>query len=312
MSYELTLVGVDMLKKTYLFITVFLVCILCVNVFTGAWAGVDYNENAIDDDNIENESENSGIEPKFIQADPSGYPPENVYYLYTRGLYTAVNDLRGVPIWTDGSDIKQGRLELVNGKIYSFVYPRLYQKPAKLLTNPEFIGKPFISLVLNTLDSPDKTFVVTLGIDTNNDYNPHEPTTLEHRCEFPPYVTVINRLITPLSEEYYEAFGNWVGGEPPTPITEGRIILEITMTSPNGEPALLYCGFNYKCSWFTLKYMHYDLNPIAKITNATKNQGFPPSNLIYAGIRLKFDGSDSYDPNDDLNGNNRFDVMETD
>jgi hypothetical protein len=308
------MVGVVMIKKTYLIITVFLAFILCVNVFAGAWAGVDNseNENVIINENDETESEDSVIEPKFIQADPSKYPPENVYYPYAYGLYNSENDLRGVPTWFPGNMVNLGKIELVNGAVYSFSYPGRWQRAAKLLSNPEISGRPFISLVINTLDSPDKTFVATFGIDTNNNYDPRNPTTLEHRCEFPPYVTVLNRLVTPLSEEYYETYGTWQGGEPPATITNGRLILEVTMTSPNGAPALLYCGFNYKSSWIACKYMHKDLNPIAKINYTSKDQGFPPAESIYAGTRMKFDGSDSYDPNDDLNGNNKIDGYETD
>jgi hypothetical protein len=315
MSYDLTMVGVVMVRKTYFILTVFLICILCINVFSGAWAivdNVDNGENANNNDDLENDPEDSEVEPKFIQADPSKYPPENVYYPYAYGLHKSENDLRGVPTWFPGSMVNLGKTELVNGRIYSFVYPGLWQRAAKLLSNPEFTGRPFISLVINTLDTPDKTFVATLGIDTNNDYDPHEPNTLEHRCEFPAYVTVLNRLVTPLSEEYYEAYGAWEGGEPPDTITSGRIILEVIMTSPNGEPALMYCGFNYKTSWLACKYMHNDRVPVAEINYTTKNQGFPPAQSIYAGTRIKFDGSDSYDPNDDLNGNRKIDGYETD
>jgi PKD repeat protein len=167
-------------------------------------------------------------------------------------------------------------------------------------------------MVVNSLENPSKTFVVTLGIDTNDNYDPQVPTSLEHRCEFPPYQTTGDLSDGTMEEELYEATGTWQGGRPPSVIQKGKIILEITMTSPNGNNGIIYCGFNFKNSWLACPYMHTDLVPRAIINETYRNQGFPPDPKIMVGDRVLFDAADSYDPNDDLNGNKKIDPYEID
>ena len=112
-----------------------------------------------------------------------------------------------------------------------------------------------------------------------------------------------------MEEELYEAYGTWEGAPPPTVITNARVVFEITMTSPNGNPALLYCGFDHKVSWFAIRYMHTELLPHANIVEESKNQGFIElgKDRILAGERVFFDASASFDPLDDLNRNEKID-----
>jgi PKD repeat protein len=246
------------------------------------------------------------------QTSPKIYDPSNTYYLVNPTVRSTVQYSKGVPFRSDGADPDLYHLPMVNGRIYSFPWPPITQKPAKLRLNETFTGQPFISLVVNSKEDASKTFVVTLGIDTNNKYDPHIPTSLEHRCEFQPYQTSGDMVDGTMEEEVYEAFGTWQGGLPPSVIERGRVILEVTMTSPNGMEAILYCGFNYKNSWFACPYMHTDLVPRARINDTYRMQGFSEENKIYVGDRVVFDGGDSFDPNDDLNGNEKIDSFETD
>jgi hypothetical protein len=262
-------------------------------------------------ENSENEKNTNTIS-NFYQPSYDLYPAENVYFLTSYSTFSTLKDLRGVPSITDGSDPNLNKCAMVNGRTYSFVYPYHNERSTKLVYNPEFSGEPFISLVINTLDDPGKTFVASLGIDTNDNYDPRKPETLEHRCSFGTYETTIDRFISPLEEEYYNAFGTWDGNDPPKVITKARLVLEVTMTSPNGEPAILYCGFNFKSSWLAIPYMHNDLDPKAKINESSCNQGIPPKDSLFTGDRVYFDGSDSYDANDDFNGNERIDGFEID
>ncbi len=246
------------------------------------------------------------------QTSPKIYEASNVYYLVNPTIRSTVQYSKGVPFKSDGTDPDLYHLPMVNGRIYSFPWPPESQRAAKLRLNETFTGQPFISLVVNSKEESSKTFVVTLGIDTNNQYDPHIPTSLEHRCDFQPYQTTGDMVDGTMEEEVYEAYGTWQGGLPPSVIEKGRVILEVTMTSPNGDEAILYCGFNYKNSWFACPYMHTDLVPRARINDTYRMQGFSEDHKIYVGDRVVFDGGDSFDPNDDLNGNEKIDSFETD
>jgi PKD repeat protein len=290
------------MKKLFIFmIGIFVV----INIVLGSIAGLTSVASSDEDTDTSRAA-------RIEQKSPDEYDPSNVYYLCSPTTRTTVHFLKGVPFISDGSDADLNKVDMVNGKIYPFSWPAMGQKAAKLKINESFTGQPFISLVINSLEDASKTIVVTLGIDTNNKYDEHIPTSLEHRCEFPPYQTTGDLSDGTMEEELYEAYGTWQGGRPPSVIEKGRVILEVTMTSPNGNPAVLYCGFNFKSSWIAAPYMHTDLVPKAKINETYRDQGFPPDDKIMVGDRIMFDGSDSFDPNDDLNGNEKIDAYEID
>ena len=233
------------------------------------------------------------------QKTPDSYNPGNVYYLCSPTITSNIKFLKGVPLVSDGSNPNLNLAELINGAITPFPYPAAGQRAAKLKLNTSFAGQPFISLIINSLTSASKTIVVTIGLDTNDHYDEHVPTTLEHRCEFPPYQTTGDMIDGTMEEEIYEAYGTWQSGSLPYTIEKGRVILEITMTSPNGERALTYCGFNYQLSWLAMPYFHNDLVPRAWLTNSTVDQGFPPyppNQKIMVGDRVTLDASGDWSP----------------
>ena len=296
--------GVFMKRLSIFLIGIFVVFNLCLAAFAGL-SSMEVTGSGTD-------TSKTRIARDVEQTSPDEYDPSNVYYLCSPTIRTTVQFLKGVPFISDGSDADLNKVEMVNGRTYSFPWPAFAQRPSKLKLNESFTGQPFISLVVNSLEDASKTIVVTLGIDTNDKYDPQIPTSLEHRCDFQPYQTTGDLSDGTMEEEVYEAYGTWQGGRPPSVIEKGRIILEVTMTSPNGQPAILYCGFNYKNSWFACPYMHTDLVPRAKINATYLNQGYPPAEKIFVGDRVIFDASDSFDPNDDLNGNERIDTTEID
>jgi PKD repeat protein len=290
------------MRKSYiLLIGAFIVINICLGSIAGVFLIASSTANA-----------ESSRKTADEQASPKMYDPSNVYYLVNPTVRSTIQFSKGVPYTSDGSDPDLNLLEMTNGRIYSFPWPPSTQRTAKLKLNETFTGQPFISLVVNSQTTASKTFVVTLGIDTNDDYDEHIPSSLEHRCEFPTYQTTGDVSDGTMEEEVYEAYGTWQGGLPPSVIERGRVILEVTMTSPDGETAILYCGFNFKLSWYACPYMHTDLVPRAKINDTYRMQGFFPKERIWAGDRVTFDGGDSFDPNDDLNGNEKIDSFETD
>ena len=158
----------------------------------------------------------------FTQVSTDQYSPNNVYYLNGFG------HLSGLPDYSDGSDANDIRkCSLVNGAPAPFYYPPPGKRPAKLVRNSNL--RPFISLIINSFEDSGKTVQATLGIDTNDHFDPHEINTLEHRCEFPAYQTIGNRDDGTMEEEYYQAYGQWQGGSPPSVIEKGRLILVIIM-----------------------------------------------------------------------------------
>lgn len=278
--------------------TQFVIFFLMINICLATLVGISFNTaSEFDDEPWE--------APMIKQKSPDNYEPSHVYYLHA-------GTLSGVPRVTDGSKVDMNLLQIVNGGIYSFYYPAQSKKPTTLKLTSKV--QPFISLVLNSMVYSGKTFQASVGIDTNEDYDPHIPTTLEHRCEFQTYLTTGDRTDGTLEEEYYESYGTWLGGTPPTVITNGRLILEVTMTSPNGDQALLYCGYDYKISWLVLPFEHYELIPNAKINKSSQFQGFEElgKKKVWVGEKIIFDGSDSYDINDDQNGNEKIDPFEID
>jgi PKD repeat protein len=241
---------------------------------------------------------------------PNDYAENNVYYLFSPTETYTTPYLSGVPRISDGSDPVKNRRNLTNGAPVYFTYP-VGPAKADLEYNQSFDGAPYISLIINTYYRRDKIVIAELGIDTDNDYD------FEVVCTFPPYHTIGG--VYPeeedytMEEEYYEAYGEWQGGKPPA-FVKGWLRLKVTMTSGNGQPINLYCGFDYKLSWCALPYMHTDLIPRAKIVENSRLQGFDEfgKEKVSAGDKIWFDASDSYDPNDDLNGNGKIDADETD
>jgi PKD repeat protein len=251
---------------------------------------------------------NSTIQPACALPDilipektTDDYEPENVFYLCSPSVNSNLFYLSGVPLISDGSDPDINLRLLKNGGPEYAPWPR--EKKATLVYNQSFNGEPYIQLILNSFRRPDKVINVELGLDTDNDDN------FEVVCTFPPYHTTGSDLDGTMEEEPYEAYGTWQGGKPPA-VVNGWLKLRIVMTSPNGEDCLLYCGFDYKLSWLAVPYMHTDLVPRAGIKPSSQNQGFETN--ITVGDRIWFDGSASYDPNDDLNGNERIDPGEVD
>ncbi|MCK5559069.1 MAG: PKD domain-containing protein, partial [Thermoplasmata archaeon] len=238
---------------------------------------------------------------------PEDYEDNNVYYLCSPTITSTVHYLKGVPIISDGSNPDLNKAELENGAPEYFTYPGQGQRKAKLIYNQTFNGNPYIQLTLNSYESSDKVVNVEIGVDIDNDDN------FEIVCTFPPYHTTGDVSDGTMEEEVFEAFGEWQGGYPPAYI-EGWLKMKITMTSPLGDPALLYCGFDNKLSWTALPYMHTDLLPRAQINKSFLQQGFIEEgrSKVTVGDLVWFDGRDSYDPNDDLNGNKKIDAGEVD
>lgn len=289
-----------------------IVLLMLINLGVASIAGFAFSASSGEEEATD--EHNHSRSARYDQTSPSIYDPSNVYYLVCPTVRSTIQFLKGVPYISDGSDPDLNKRPMINGAIYAYPWPAGSMKPAKLIYNQSFTGNPFISLVINSLTTRDKTFIVTLGIDTNDQYDPHSPTSLEHRCEFPPYQTTgeVTQDDPTMEEELYEAYGTWQGGTPPSVIQKGRVILEVSQTGPIGEEAITYCGFNFKSSWIASPYMHTDLIPRAKINSTYLDQGFPPAEPIAVGERVFFDGVDSYDPNDDLNGNEKIDGFEID
>jgi PKD repeat protein len=233
---------------------------------------------------------------------PEDYEANNVYYLCNPTLTTTIHFLKGVPLISDGANPELNKLDLTNGRPEIFSYPGQGQRKSELVYNQSFIGDPYIQLTLNSYARANKVVNVEIGIDTDNDDN------FELVCTFPPYHTTGDDLDGTMEEEVYEAYGTWQGGKPPA-VVVGWVKMKITMTSPNGNPCLLYCGFDSKLSWAALPYMHTDLLPRAQINLSHQLQGFEEygKTPITVGDTIWFDGRDSYDPNDDLNGNFNID-----
>ncbi|MCK5559072.1 MAG: PKD domain-containing protein, partial [Thermoplasmata archaeon] len=230
---------------------------------------------------------------------PIDFEAKNVFYLCSPTITSTVLYLSGVPRIDDGSNPDLNKQNLRNGRPVHFSYPRQGPRKAKLVYNQSFAGNPYLQLTLNSYTSGEKLLNVELGIDTDNDDN------FEIVCTFPPYHTSGDNLDGTMEEEVFEAYGEWQGGKPPAYI-EGWLKLKITMTSPNSENCLLYCGFDGKLSWCALPYMHTDLVPRAIINASSRNQE------VMVGDTVWFDGRDSYDPNDDFSGNQKIDGPEQD
>jgi PKD repeat protein len=230
---------------------------------------------------------------------PVDFEAKNVFYLCSQTITSTVLYLSGVPRIDDGSNPDLNKHHLENGRSDYFRYPRYPLGKAKLVYNQSFVGNPYLQLTLNSYTRGDKLVNVELGIDTDDDNN------FEVVCTFPPYHTTGDNLDDTMEEEVFEAYGEWQGGKPPAYI-EGWLKLKITMTSPTGENCLVYCGFDGKLSWLALPYMHTDLIPRAKINASSRNQE------VMVGDTVWFDGRDSYDPNDDLSGNQKIDGGEID
>jgi PKD repeat protein len=235
------------------------------------------------------------------EKSPSDFDEKNVYYLWSPKMTTDKRDLKGIPPYYRHPDPVFNKYELNNGQPVYFTYPGAGERKAKLEYSQSFLSDPFIHLVLNSYETSNKLVNVELGVDTDNDND------FELVCDFPSYTTISDISDGTMEEEVYEAYGTWQGGKPPAFI-EGWLVLKITMTSPNGNPGLLYCGFDNKTSWIAVPYMHTDLEPRAKI-NASH---WDTMKRFYTGDTIQFDGSDSYSPYDDLNGNNRIDGFEID
>jgi len=273
-----------------------------LNIGFGSIVGLNINAN-IDiniDPTIDTDTQLVGP-----SKSPEGFAENNVYYLQLPGL------LCGVPKPSDGANPNINQIDIENGRPEFFTYPGSNLPNTVLEYNQSFVGNPYICLVLNSYDHADKVVNVEIGLDKENDDD------LEVVCTFPSYHTVgeINPEqgdIT-MEEEYFEAYGEWQGGAPPA-IYIGWLKLKVTMTSPNGDPCKLYCGFDYKLSWCAIPYKHTDLEPRAKIAESSCRQGFMEEGKmkVTVGDRGWFDGRDSYDTNDDLNGNDKIDNYETD
>ncbi len=283
-------------------VAIFLVVIFLVsNIFTSSFLAVPLKANPPSNDKIVFDS-------PVLQTSPDNYDTRCVYYIRSPSIHRGVRFLSGVPLCHDLRDPTNNSLLLVNGAINPFPWPWMGQRPAELVLNKDFTGQPFISLILNTLGRPGKTIKVSVGIDSNDHYDSHVPSTLEHRCNFPEYQTTNDLNSGTMEEEVYEAYGTWESNNLPYKIEKGRVIFEITMTSPNGDTAILYCGFGGKDSWFAFPYMHTDVIPHAKIKLSSEWE----NRKIMAGDKIVFDASDSFDPNDDFNGNKKIDPTETD
>ncbi|WP_455392899.1 PKD domain-containing protein [[Eubacterium] cellulosolvens] len=231
-----------------------------------------------------------------LEKTPSDFNGRNVFYLCNGVLTSPDPYFKGHPETCDGWDPELNKLELLNGYSVYFTYPKKYERKARLIYDQHFNGNPFIHLTLNSYNRKDKMINVEFGIDTDNDNE------FELSCIFPPYKTIGDTAGGVMEEEVYEAYGTWQSAEPPAYV-EGWLKLKITMTSPNGDPCLLYCGFGGKVSWCALPYFNDVLPPVAKIN--TESLGF--EKRIDAGETITFDGSGSYSPYDDLNGNDRID-----
>ncbi len=239
---------------------------------------------------------------------PEDYAENNVYYLCSPTLTATIQSLKGVPCISDGSDPNLNKKELENGRPTYFTYPA-FGRQTTLVYNQSFQGDPYISLIVNTYGVPGKVITVELGIDQNND------DVFEVVCTFPTYHTTnrVTQQSPTMEEELFAAYGTWQGGTPPA-VYEGWLKLKVTMTSPNGDPCLLYCGFDFKQSWAAIPYMHTDLLPHAEINKTFQRQGFieEGKTKVQVGDMVWFDARDSYDPNDDLNGNRKIDPGEID
>ena len=121
-------------------------------------------------------------EPIETMKTPENYIPENVYYLNYREY------LFGIPPYDDGSNPEINNIELINGKPFYWTYPTRNKKPAILEYNQQFLGQPYIQLVLNSYTRPNKVVTAEIGIDTDMDKN------FELTCTFPPYQTTGSNL----------------------------------------------------------------------------------------------------------------------
>ncbi len=234
---------------------------------------------------------------------PEDYAENNVYYLINPTLTSTLHYLRGVSMTSDGTNPDLNKIDLENGKPVYFTWPRMGQRKAVLEYNQSFSGDPYICMVVNSKDRADKVVNVEIGLDKEDDNN------FEVVCTFPPYHTTGDNNDGTMEEEYFEAYGTWQGGTTPPSLYEGWIKLKVTMTSGNGDPCLLYCGFDNKLSWCSIPYKHTDLLPRAQINSSFIDQGFDEygRDKLSVGDKIWFDGRDSYDPNDDYNGNRRID-----
>jgi PKD repeat protein len=183
-----------------------------------------------------------------------------------------------------------------NGLKYFF--PRQGSKPYERVKNYTFDmnRRPFISLTINSLKYSGKAVKAEVHIDTDDNGG------YDAFLNFPLYVTKGNTDDGTQEEEYYNAEGFWEGGVSPATI-KGRIKLVVLHTNPNYEDLILYCGFDYKISWLALPYNHKDLIPVA---NAGIPNPLEPEKRVFVNDKVEFNGNNSYDPNDDLNGNGKI------
>ena len=166
-----------MKKLSIILIGLFVVINLSIGSIAGFTLFADSDAKA---DNV-TESVSSPRSARDEQTSPDSYDPSNIFYLCSPNNYykkklkreTTIHFLKGVPYNSDGSDENLNKCELVNGAPTPFYYPAPGKRPTKLKYNQSFTGNPFISLVLNSYADASKTVVVTLGIDTNNNYDEH-------------------------------------------------------------------------------------------------------------------------------------------
>lgn len=231
--------------------------------------------------------------------DPTDFADHNVYFFISPNSADTSTDhyLAGAPRISDGGNQSRNKAEIPMGSnnAKEFYYPRKGSKPYELTKNESFDKKrrPYLNMTINSLDNDAKLIDVKVMIDTNNDGSP------DAELNFPPYLTIGDNGDGTQEEEVYEAEGSWQGGTSPANIN-GNIIVEVSHTNQEGEPMILYAGFDYKLSWIALPFNHKDLIPIA---DAGPSQGFEPEPRILVGDEVFFYGNKSFDPNDDLNSN---------
>ncbi len=231
--------------------------------------------------------------------EPSDFADHNVYFFISPNSAPQSTDhyLAGAPRISDGGNQSRNKAHVVMGTSNSveFFYPRRGSKLYELTKNETFDKKrrPYLNLTINSLDNDAKLVQVQVQIDTDGDGNE------DAFLDYPPYLTTGNNADGTQEEEIYEAEGTWQGGTSPANI-KGSIKVVVWHTNQDGEDMILYCGFDYKLSWIALPFNHKDLIPIAI---AGPRQGFEPDPRILVGDLVYFFGNNSFDPNDDLNGN---------
>jgi len=181
------------------------------------------------------------------------------------------------------------------------------------------LSKPFLNITLNTLIEPSKVVKIEVLIDLNGDYDNHNraqygtstPPGVEFVIDFPLYPTTGGDKLSPTqqAEETFEAEGTWRNGNEPVAGIDnmdgnGRIYVNICRndgTHDDGAPEtadlIVYTGFTTKATWLAIPYKHKLERPEA---NAGGDMGFGEDIIWADETEVEFNGTMSYDPDDDL------------